>query len=281
AFATPYLIGATPPDGKEWGVYEPGCTNGLVLRGQANCPVAVSLDRGRTWQDCGTFHDGLDLTDRVKAQQQYFLRLGVGARDRAGTGLTMTPVCQANAAVLPRLKDGGSKVRFEASGKAVVATGASVEQARAHVVEGALGTPDVTLALATPHGEPVATVSAAGYVASGSPPQADVRYAIDWSGDGGKTWRPLVKDWTIPRRGEEPGDFQSQSFCYGSVAVPEGDVSAVRVRFRNTGGKPYLRAEAHLVYRTRGRDATKVTFDWTDDAGPHREAHVFGAGREA
>src|SRR5262249_32327149 len=65
-FATPFLIGATPPDGKEWGVYEPGCTNGLVLRGQANCPVAVSLDRGRTWQDCGTFHDGLDLTDRVK-----------------------------------------------------------------------------------------------------------------------------------------------------------------------------------------------------------------------
>jgi hypothetical protein len=107
-----------------------------------------------------------------------------------------------------------------------------------------------------------------------------VRYAIDWSPDGGKTWQPLVKDWTIPRRAEEPADFQSQSFCYGSVEVAGKDVSSVRVRFRNTGGKPYLRAEAQLVYRTRGHDATKVTFAWTDDTGPHQEAHVF-AGRAA
>jgi hypothetical protein len=280
-FDSPYLIAATPADGKEWGVYEPGCTNGLVLRGQATCPVAVSVDRGRTWQDCGTFRDGLDLTDRVKAQQQYLLRFGAGARELAGTGLTMVTVCQANAAVLPRLTDGGSKVHFDAGGKAVVATGPTVEQGRTHVVAGGLSTPEVTLELATPRCESVAAVYAAGHVASGNPPRPEVRYAIDWSADGGKTWQPLVKDWTIPRRGEEPADFQAQSFCYGSVEVAEKDVSSVRVRFRNTGGKPYLRAEAQLVYRTRGNDATKVTFAWTDDAGPHQEAHLFGAGRAA
>src|SRR5262249_9817739 len=110
AFSTPYLIGATPPNSQPWGVHDAGCTNGLVLHGKASCPVAVSVDRGRTWQDCGTFRDGLDLTDRVKAQRQYYLRFGSGARELAGAGLVMITACQANAAVLPRLKDGGSRV---------------------------------------------------------------------------------------------------------------------------------------------------------------------------
>jgi hypothetical protein len=83
----------------------------------------------------------------------------------------------------------------------------------------------------------------------------------------------MVADWTIPRRGEEPRDFWSQSFSYGSAAV--NATSPARVRFRNSGGKSYLRAEAHLVYKTGAVDATKVTFDWTDDKGPHRESHVF------
>ncbi len=280
-FATTYLIGATPPDDKPWGVYEAGGTNGLVLHGAARCPVAVSVDGGRTWQDCGPFRDGLDLTDRVKAQRQYRLRFGAGARELAGTGLTMVTACQANAAVLPHLKDGGSTVHFEASDRAVVSAGPTVAQAQAHLVAGGFGTPEVTLELATPRGEPAATVYAAAQVASGNPPRPDVRYQIDYSTDGGRTWRPVVRDWTIPRRGEEPPEFWSQSFCYGSADVAAEGASAVRVRFRNAGGKAYQRAEMHLVYRTRGGDATKVTFDWADDTGPHREAHVFAAGRPA
>jgi hypothetical protein len=86
-----------------------------------------------------------------------------------------------------------------------------------------------------------------------------------------------VKDWTVPRRGQEPGDFWSQSFCYGSAEVAEKGVASVRVRFRNTGGKPCLRAEVHCVYQTKGKDPTRVTFDWADDAGAHRASHVFGA----
>jgi hypothetical protein len=49
----------------------------------------------------------------------------------------------------------------------------------------------------------------------------------------------------------------------------------VRVRFRNDGGRPYARCEAHLAYRTPGTDATEVTFDWIDDSGPHRATHLF------
>ncbi len=284
-FVTPYLIGATPPNAKPFGIYDEGCKNGLVLRGKASCPVAVSVDGGQTWHDCGKFTDGLDLTDHVKGRRQYYLRFGAAAKDLAGTGLTTITVCQANAAVLPHLKDEGSKVRFEASGRAVVSAGPTIDQAKSHVVGGgrvpSLQTPEVTLELATPRGESIATVYAAAQQASGNPPKPNVQFLISLSTNGGKTWKPLVKDWTIPHRGDEPDDFWSQSFCHGSADVAETDIASVRVRFCNTERKPCLRAEVHCVYQTKGKDRTKVTFDWSDDKGAHQESHLCDTGKAA
>jgi hypothetical protein len=62
------------------------------------------------------------------------------------------------------------------------------------------------------------------------------------------------------------------------MEIGDKKASAVRIRFRNDGGKIYARCEVHLVYHTAGSDATKVTFDWKDDKGAHREAHRFAAG---
>jgi hypothetical protein len=280
-FYTLYIIAATPASKKPWGVYEPGCRNGLVLRGKAKCAVALSTDQGRTWQDCGKFKDGfaqLDLTDRVKGRRQYFLRLHTGAKELAKSGLTITTVCQANSSVLPRLKDNGSEVQFLASGKAVVSAGPNRGQAEAHLVEGRFGTPRVTLEVSPPRRERVLAVHAAAHVFSGSPPRAEVKYQIEVSTDGGKSWKPMVKDWTISRRGDEPKDFWSQSFCWGALEMIDRKASKVRVRFRNDGGKSYGRCEVHLVYRTAGSDATQVTFAWKDDRGAHQEAHRFAAG---
>lgn len=276
-WTSPYVIAATPPNGKPWGIYEPGCRNGLVLRGRANCAVSVSTDRGRTWRPCGRLVDGLDLTDHVKGCRQYLLRLDAGAKALANTGLILTTVCQANPAILPRLQDNGTEVRFETSGRAVVSAGPRRAQAEPHLVEGAFGTPHVTLELATPQGEPVLEVHAAAHVLSGNPPDPAVKYQIEYSPDAGTTWKPLVKDWTITRRGDEPKDFWSQSLCWGS-AVLDGQASRVRVRFRNDGRRSYARCELHLVHRVRGRDGTRVTFDWTESGGSRREGHVFPAG---
>jgi hypothetical protein len=276
-FYTPYVIAATPPNGSPWGVYEPRCTNGLVPRGKSDCPVAVSTDQGKTWRDCGPFRDGLDLTDHVKGHRQYFLRLGAGAKDLARSGLTIMTVCQANPAVMPRLMDGGSEVRFEASGRALVSAGPNLPQAEAHLVAGRFGSPQVTLELAAPRGEPVLAVSAAAHVLSSNPPSPNVKYQIEASTDGGRAWRPVVKDWTVPRRGQEPGDFWSQSLCWGSLEFAAPPAGPVRVRFRNDGGKAYARCEAHLAYRATGADATRVTFAWTDDAGDHRASHTAPA----
>jgi hypothetical protein len=54
----------------------------------------------------------------------------------------------------------------------------------------------------------------------------------------------------------------------------------VRLRFHNDGGKAYARCEAHLVYRTAAADATRVTFAWTDDSGPHEASHTFASAPE-
>jgi hypothetical protein len=281
-FITPYVIAATPPNDKPWGIYDAGGTNGLVLRGRADCAVSVSTDCGKTWQECGALRDGLDLTDRVKGRRQYRLRLHAGAKDLAQSGLTITTVCQANPAMMPRLKDDRSTVRFAASGRALVSAGPNVPQARAHLVEGNFGTPQVTLEVAAPRGERVVAVHAAAHVLSSNPPDPRVKYRIDVSTDDGKTWLPMVKDWSVTRRGDEPGDFWSQSFCWGSMELSAPIAAPVQVRFGNDGGKAYARCEAHLIYRAAGDDGTKVTFAWFDDRGERQASHTFsgGAGKE-
>jgi hypothetical protein len=241
----------------------------------------VSVDQGKTWKDAGALADGLDLTDHVKGYRQYLLRFGAGAKALAGSGLTMRTVCEASVSTLPRLKDGGTKVTFESSGRGVISAGPTLPQAQAHVVEGAFGTRAVTMELATPRHEPVATVVAVAQVASSCPPSPEVKYQIEVSTDGGKAWKPLVKDWNVARRGNEPEDFWSQSMTYGSIDLAELPTAPIRVRFKNDGGKNYLRAEVHLLYKAAGQDATKVTFGWKDDAGEHRESHMFGAGKPA
>jgi hypothetical protein len=274
-FRTPYLIAATPPDHSAWGIYQPGCRNGLIVRGKADAMVSVSVDRGRTWHEGGKLSGEPDLTDHVKGRQHYWLKLGAGAPALADAGLSITTVCQANVAVLPRLKDNGTTVSFAASHRAVVSAGPERPHAEAHMVAGAFDSPTVTLQLATPRGESVVAVHAAAHVASGNPPRPETKYHIDCSVDGGRTWSPVVQGWSIERRGYEPRDFWSQSFCYGSADLPAVGKGPVQVRFRNDGGKRYLRAEAQLIYETARGDSTKVTFAWRNAQGDQRATHTF------
>ncbi|HXX92336.1 MAG TPA: hypothetical protein VEN81_01800 [Planctomycetota bacterium] len=280
-FYTPFIIGCTPPNSKEWGIYDAGGRNGLVLRGRTPCPVSISVDQGRTWREAGTLGESLDLTDHAKGYRQYLLRLGSDPKALARAGLTIRTVCQMSSSMLPRLKDGGTEVSFESSGRGVISAGPTLPQAQAHVVEGGFGTRAVTLELSTPRKEPIASIVAVAQVASSCPPSPDIKYQIDLSLDGGRSWKPFVKDWTIPRRGDEPPDFWSMSLCYGSLDLSEGQATSARIRLHNDGGKNYLRAELHLVYRESVQDPTQVTFAWKDDAGDHRESHVFAPGKPA
>jgi hypothetical protein len=276
-FRSPFIIAATPPSDAPWGIYEPGGRNGLVVQGAAGHTLAVSVDRGATWNEGSESGGAVDLTDFVKGHRQYFLRIGAPATALKDSRLAITTICQANPSTIPRLRDDGSVVRFEASGNSAVSAGPTLPQARAHVVGGAFGTPAVALEIKAPRGEGALSIHAAAHVASGNPPDPKVKYHIESSTDGGKTWAPIVADWVIPRRGDEPKEFWSQSMCWGEMKLPSATRGPVQVRFRNTGGRQYLRAEAHLVYRTKSQDRTRVTFAWADAAGDHAASHVFNA----
>ena len=273
SFQTPYVIGATPPNDQPWGIYDVGCRNGLVLRGKAKCPVSLSLDDGRTWSQPQAFKDGLDLTDLVKGRSHYWLRLGTGARQLRNTGFGIRTVCQVNVAVLPWLKDNGTTISYEASGKEVRSVGPELNLAQTYVSAGGFNQKEVTLTIKP--NKPVVALHASAHVASGSPPNPKIRYLLEYSLDSGKSWLPIVKGRAIPRRGDEPGDFWSQSFSYGSSPIRAAAGKTILVRFRNDGGKRYLRAEAHLIQATGQPDPVKVTYAWTDATGPHQGSHVF------
>ncbi|WP_020469010.1 hypothetical protein [Zavarzinella formosa] len=273
-FRSPYVIAATPANAKPWGIYDPGAKNGLIVRGESDCKVSVSVDRGTTWHDGGQLNESPDLTDHVKGHRQYWLRLHNGAKKLAASKLTITTVCEASAATMPRLKDGGSIVRFEATGKGLVSAGPTLPQATTHVVDGRFGSPAVTLGLATPRKETITGIYAAGHVRSSNPPDAKIKYQIEASFDDGISWKPIVKDWTINRQGDEPADFWSQSMCWGELTGVKAG-TAVKVRFKNNGGKQYARAELHLTYKLPQQDATRVTFAYTDATGDHTADHTF------
>jgi hypothetical protein len=272
-FASPYVIAAAPAGDGPWAIYEPGCRKGLTIQGKGDCSVAISRDLGRTWKDCGRLSDGLDLTDLVKGYRQYRLRFGAGAKALAGSGLVLTTICQSSSSTIPRLKDDGSRVRFEATNQAILSAGPTQAQAQARLVEGDFASASMTFELAPPRQEKPLRVYGAAMVDSWNPPRPNVHHRIEASTDGGKTWTPFVKDWILVRREPEPKAFGVPT-CVWGVGVVSG-AAPVRVRFTNDRGQLYFRAEAHLAYETRGRDATKVTFAWTERSGARRESHVF------
>jgi hypothetical protein len=276
-FQTPYVIGATPPNDEPWGIYDDGCTNGLVVSGSTSTRVSLSTDAGASWSDPQPLENPLDLTDLAKGRSQYWLKLHSGAADLAAAGIEIRTVCQANVAVLPRLKDGTTTIRYQASNRRVVSAGPELNLAQRHVSEGAFGENRLTMTL--PARGKVVGLCAAAHIASSSPPSPDIRYQIEYRVGGGGGWQPFVSDWSIPRRGDEPSDFWSQSFCYGSKAIDADPGTSVEIRFRNDGGKRYLRTEAHLVEATSAADPVHVTYHWENSDGSQEASHIFeGAG---
>jgi hypothetical protein len=239
-------------------------------------PVAVSVDGGKSWKSGEVLGEAIDLTDAVKGHQQYWLKFSAGAEKLKGAEISWRTVCQTNVATIPHLKDGSNRITFAVSGRGLISAGPTKAQAGAHQVEGKLEGGNVTLELSPPRGAKASHVYAASWQSSGSPPSG-AKYQIEYSTDGGKSWRAVVKDWSIIRRPPEPNDFWSQSFCWGDVGL-EG-AGAVRVRFSNNERKGYRKVEGHLGYEVREPSGTTVTFAWRERGGGIKTAsHVYESG---
>ena len=263
-FQTPYIIGATPADDSDWGIYQPGCRNGLVIHASSDLQVSVSVDRGTHWVAGDWNHGKCDFTDQVKGHRQYWLKVTASIDELRESGLKTVTVCQANPATFPRLKENGCNVEFMASGQAVTSFGPNLAQASPSLIAGAFKTPSLTMELKSPRGERVTRIYAAQHVASSNPPDPSVAYRIERSLDNGASWQSIVNDWRVVRRGHEPADFWSQSFCYGTSEIAGGLGGQVQVRFGNNGGKQILRAEAHAVYQVDRMTDCRVRFAWSD-----------------
>ncbi|WP_166823445.1 hypothetical protein [Thalassoroseus pseudoceratinae] len=273
-FQSPYIIAATPASDHEWGIYEPGCRNGLVIRSTVPIQISVSTDRGQSWQTEDAMQQHWDLTDAVKGHRQYWLRIHDRAERLVESELEIVTVCQCNSSTIPRLTSHGSTVEFAASGQAIISAGPNLDQAKAHRTAGDFDSPRLTLELTPPRNTTATQVFAAAHVASSNPPSPDVSYQIEYSTTDGQSWEPLVRNWRITRRGHEPPDFWSQSFCYGSKPLDAVD-GPIAVRFRNDGGKRYRRAELHLVYQLPKTDPTRVTFHWREGDTSKTKSHRF------
>ena len=280
-FNTPYVIAAQPPNDQPWAIYDDGCTEGLIVRSRRSLEVSVSTDCGQTWMT-KKITDGLaDFTDQAKGHKQYLVRIMASPNSLTDAALSITTVCQMNAAVIPRLRSGRNKITYAASGVALDSAGPNRDQANAHVHAGALDSADgVTLRLATPRGEPIVALFAASHNQSGNPPTPGLSYSIDYSDNRSSSWEPVISDWKIERREPEPPDLWSQSFAYGAKEL-EGRPQEIDVRFRNSEGKPYRRVESHLLYEVSNPTSGSVTFSWIEDGDRIRQStHQVRSGHQ-
>ncbi len=276
-FYTPYIIATTPAGKGAWDIYQPGGKNGLVIRGSGDVQVSISVDQGTTWQAAGKLKEVLDITDLAKGFRQYWLKFHAGAKQLADAKPTITTICQMNGSLLPRLTDGKNTIVTNVSQRGVISAGPTVAQAKAHLIAGAFDSPTATLELTSPRDKTSFLVYAAAHWKSSNPPDPQVEYFIDYSTDAGRTWEPLVRDWHITRRGNEPKDFWSQSFCYGGGKLKQDTKGPVQVRFRNSHKKQLARAEMHLVYSQHEReDGFQSTLAWTNTQGPQQQK-LFGS----
>jgi len=278
---SPYVIAAAPPAEtlnlqkrkQRWTIYNKGCTNGLVIYGEMTCAVEISTDQGKTWINAGPARNGMDLTDLVKGHHQYFIRFRAGAKELAGTRLTIRTVCQCNPTIIPHLKPGVNRITYQAGGRAYISAGPNMDQARAHVVAGSLTGSTVTFELTAPRGAKAVHLYAAAWARSGSPPRKS-KYNIELSTDGGKTWKPMLKDWEIIQRKPEPGDWWTQTLPFGDAPI-KPTAGPVLIRISNTGGRTYRRAEAHLVYEVPNTSPLKVTFAYIDRGKIKTASHTY------
>ena len=119
---SPYVIAARPLEAgdREWNVFTDKCADGAIVSGEAigKVPVSVGIDNAFTRIGVADGEFRFDFTDIVKGRHQYQVRFDLSPSDGL-RNIKMRTVTQVGRGVFPRLKDGGTKVTYQASGESV------------------------------------------------------------------------------------------------------------------------------------------------------------------
>jgi len=274
---SPYVIAARSVAGgdREWKLMTEKCRDGAIVSGIAGgeTAVKVSVDGGGTWQAAGVARGdfAIDFTDIVKGRHAYLLRFDLPAGGSL-KALNMRTVTQVGRGVFPRLTDGGTTITYHASGQSVIHGGPSRDLA-----EG-LRRKDLES-----EGRRVYEVRAPGPIrhASGAArvngPKGTV-WSVDFSLDGGATWRSGTKD----RHMQTTGDAKlweegRAAYAWAGMDFPRGDSKTVLIRF---GPATILHAQVFATYAAKNDSPLTVTYAWTESGQPRQSAHTIPAGRQ-
>jgi hypothetical protein len=306
---SPYVIAGKPLDGAN--PMSKAASSGLVVAGHTAGPVSVevSADQGQTWTNAGevTGKFEKDLTEAVKGRYGWQVRFawkGDGGLD----GLTFTTVTQVAQTIYPRLKPDGCTVVYRARSRGVAPVlpnfGLPEDQARweekslrssnvAYLGRG----PKSRLAYKVQDNKPgtlafkvespaellQVTVAAKFNVRVPTPEGCD--YRLEFSTDGGKTWRPLGRA-DVPKDNDAffgiPKDNDaSWGWMYGAadVAAAKTKTALVRVHlFQGGHAVGLMTADLYGVYRTPPPQTLKLTYAWQESGKLKTHTEEIAAG---
>ncbi len=273
--ASPYIIAAWPEKrgDREWDLLAEKCVDGAVASGSAvgKVPVTVSVDGGKTWKEAGvaegTFK--VDFTDIVKGRFSYLVRFGLTTTDGL-KGLKLRTVVQIARGVIPRLKDGGTKVTYQAGGQGVIHGGPSQYQAdgirRKDLETEGFRVMEIKA--------PGAIQFASGMLRGSGPGRGP--WSVAFSLDGGKTWKVGLKDVNLKPEDSQWGGGH-HAYAWADMDFAENkDAKSVLVRV----GKGNLsHAEAYATYQQPSTSALEVTYAWIEGGSLKQDAHAIAAGK--
>lgn len=273
---SPYIIAAWPEarGDREWNLLEEKCVDGAVAAGVAIGEVAVrvSVDAGQTWRQVGTARGQfrVDFTDVVKGRHSYLVSLGLGPKDGIKS-LTLRTVVQVGRGVVPRLKDGGTKVTYQASGQGAIHGGPSQYLAEPLRRKDLETEGFRVMEVRTPG----AVRFASGMLRASGPDRGP--WSVAFSLDGGKTWKTGLKDVRL-QEGESGWGGGHHAYAWAEMEFPDNkDARSVLVK---VGKGNISHAEMYVTYQQPNTSALAVTYSWTEGDQPRQDTHVIPAGKQ-
>ncbi len=273
--ASPYIIAAWPEKrgDREWKLLQEKCVDDGVASGIAvgKVPVKVSIDGGRTWQDAGVAEGQfkVDFTDVVKGRHQYLVSFGLSPKNGLKS-LTLRTVVQVARGVVPRLKDGGTKITYEASGQGVIQGGPSqylADPLRRNDLE----TPGFRVMEIKAPG-PIRFAS--GMLRASGPKRGP--WSVEFSLDGGKTWKAGLKNLTL-EKGESGWGGGHHAYAWADMSFPANKTA--RSVLVKVGNGNISHAEAYATYAEPDNSPLDVTFTWTEGGKVKHAMHEIAAGK--
>lgn len=298
---SPYVVCGGPDD--DANPMTGKATNGLVMEGEFQpADVEVSVDHGQTWQRLGVKEMPLDLTEYVKGNHSWKIRLSWGRRtDPNIKSLKFTTTTQINQAMYPRLKPSGSEIVYRAANRTVTprtpsltpGDGTPLDDSFEHIAhrtsnlayrgrsstsrfayETTNNKPASTVfAVTSP--QPLVEVRAAIRYQVRVPPPAEHDYRMEVSTDLGKTWQAFAKA-EIP-----PDNEHSNGWLAGSADVAKASVKEawVRVTLYAGGHKTGLMdVQMYGIARTEEPGPINITYGWKEDGELKTAEQLLPAG---